>query len=74
METNKTIWEIRCPECGGRIYYKAPKITFEKGTVGNVQRVSRFVQCPECKATFTEMVLHSWIESKRNFGVIIEDD
>ena len=74
MDTNYTQWEIRCPNCGARFYYKAPQVTIKKEYIGISQRKSEVVVCPECNTFFTDMILHSWVDSKKNYGVIIEDE
>ena len=74
MDKNKTQWKIRCPACGGRFYYQGVNDTFRSGVTGMSKRVSSLIQCPKCLACFTDIILHSWVDSSKNYGVIIEGD
>ena len=61
--------------CGGRFFYEGPEVSFDKGMTGKTQRVDDVVQCPDCGMfSFYGLILNSYVNSKNNWGIIIEDE
>ena len=78
METKKIgyvkmQWEIRCPDCGELIHYEGPQISLDPGTIGATKRLTRIIQCPKCMIVHCELLLYTWLDSKKNFGIILDE-